>query len=119
MSRTILADHAALAIENFQLHSKTEELTVIDELTGASNYRYFRQKLDEEFKRAKRYGQALSLIMMDIDWFKRCNDTYGHRFGNQVLKELVRISNQHVRDVDFLCRYGGEEFVVILPQTNK
>src|SRR4030066_396460 len=57
--------------------------------------------------------------MMDIDWFKRCNDTYGHRFGNQVLKELVRISNKHVRDVDFLCRYGGEEFVVILPQTNK
>jgi diguanylate cyclase (GGDEF)-like protein len=116
---TILANHAALAIENFQLHSKTEELTVIDELTGASNYRYFRQKLDEEFKRAKRYGQALSLIMMDIDWFKRCNDTYGHRFGNQVLRELVRISSKHVRDVDVLCRYGGEEFVVILPQTNK
>ena len=116
---TILANHAALAIENFQLHSKTEELTVIDELTGASNYRYFRQKLDEEFKRAKRYTQLLSMIMMDIDWFKRCNDTYGHRFGNQVLRELVRISGKHIRDVDVLCRYGGEEFVVILPQTGK
>ncbi len=116
---TILANHAALAIENFQLHSKTEELTILDELTGAYNYRYFRQKLEEEFKRAKRYRQPLSLMMMDIDWFKRCNDTYGHRFGNQVLKELVRIASKGIRDVDLLCRYGGEEFVVILPQTLK
>lgn len=116
---SILANHAALAIENFQLHSKTEELTIIDELTRAYNYRYFRQRLEEEFKRAKRYHQPLSLMMMDIDWFKKCNDTYGHRFGNVVLKELVKICNKCVRDVDVLCRYGGEEFVVILPQTAK
>jgi|GEM_PF-497248 len=116
---TILANHAALAIENFQLHSKTEELTVIDELTGAFNYRYFRQKLDEEFKRAKRYDQVLSMIMLDIDWFKRCNDTYGHRFGNQVLRMLVKVCLKCIRDTDVLCRYGGEEFVVLLPQTSK
>jgi len=116
---SILANHAALAIENSQLHSKTEELTVIDELTGAFNYRYFKQKLDEEFKRAKRYHQPLSLMMIDIDWFKKCNDTYGHRFGNLVLKELVRISCKYIRDVDQICRYGGEEFVVFLPQTLK
>jgi diguanylate cyclase (GGDEF)-like protein len=116
---TILAIQAALAIENFQLHSKTEELTILDELTQAYNFRYFKNKLDEEFKRAKRYNQPLSLIMMDIDWFKRCNDTYGHRFGNVVLKELVKTCDKCVRDVDVVCRYGGEEFVVILPQTNK
>ncbi|MCI0531107.1 MAG: sensor domain-containing diguanylate cyclase [candidate division Zixibacteria bacterium] len=116
---SILANHAALAIENFDLHNRTTELTITDELTGTNNFRFFRNKLDDEFKRAKRYHQSLSLIMIDIDWFKKCNDTYGHQFGNLVLKELVRIVNNCIRDVDVCCRYGGEEFVVILPQTNK
>ncbi len=116
---SILAGSAALAIENALLHQKTEELTVVDELTGLYNYRYFDRKLRTEIRRAERYGLPLSLIMIDIDWFKRCNDTYGHLFGNLVLQDLSSRIKESVRDVDEVCRYGGEEFVVILPQTKK
>lgn len=116
---TILANSFSLAIENAMLHQKAEALSVSDELTGSFNYRYFTQILQEEIKRAKRYRQNLSLIMVDIDWFKKCNDSYGHLFGNLVLKDVVSIIRRCIRDVDILCRYGGEEFIVILPQTNK
>jgi diguanylate cyclase (GGDEF)-like protein len=115
---SILAGSAALAIENASLHQKTQELTITDELTGIYNYRYFIKKLSQEIKRAERYSQSLSLLMIDIDWFKRCNDTYGHLFGNKVLKELTQRIKDSVRDVDVVNRYGGEEFAVILPQTN-
>jgi diguanylate cyclase (GGDEF)-like protein len=116
---SILAGSAALAIENAILHKKTEELTIVDELTGLYNYRYFIRKLETEVRRAERYEQPLSLLMIDIDWFKRYNDTYGHLFGNLVLQDLASRIKESVRDVDEVCRYGGEEFVVILPQTKK
>jgi diguanylate cyclase (GGDEF)-like protein len=116
---TILAGSAALAIENALLHQKTQELTIVDELTGLYNFRYFNRKLRAEVRRAERYKQSLSLIMVDIDWFKRCNDTYGHLFGNRVLQDLAQRIKESVRDVDVVCRYGGEEFAVILPQTKK
>ncbi|MFQ6003729.1 MAG: sensor domain-containing diguanylate cyclase, partial [Candidatus Zixiibacteriota bacterium] len=116
---SILAGSAALAIENASLHQKTKELTIVDELTGIYNYRYFIKKLSQEIRRAERYRQFLSLLMIDIDWFKRCNDTFGHLFGNRVLKELAQRIKDSVRDVDVVSRYGGEEFSVILPQTNK
>jgi diguanylate cyclase (GGDEF)-like protein len=116
---SILAGSAALAIENALLHKKTEELTIVDELTGLYNYRYFTRKLKTEVRRAERYAQPLSLLMVDIDWFKRYNDTYGHLFGNLVLQDLALRIKESVREVDEVCRYGGEEFVVILPQTKK
>jgi diguanylate cyclase (GGDEF)-like protein len=116
---SILANSAALAMENASLHQKTTELTIVDELAGVYNYRYFIKKLSQEIKRAERYKQSLSLVMIDIDWFKRCNDAYGHLFGNKVLKELAQRIKDSVRDVDVVSRYGGEEFAVILPQTNK
>jgi len=116
---SILATSAALALENASLHQKTEELTIVDELTGIYNYRFFSKKLSEEIKRAERYKQSLSLLMIDIDWFKRYNDTYGHLFGNRILTELAQRIKDSVRDVDVVSRYGGEEFTVILPQTNK
>ena len=74
---SVVARSAALALENSELHKKTEELTIIDELTETYNYRYFVQKLQEEKRRASRYDLPLSLIMVDIDWFKKLNDTYG------------------------------------------
>jgi diguanylate cyclase (GGDEF)-like protein len=116
---SILAGAAAMALENANLHQKMEELTIIDELTGIHNYRYFVNKLENELKRARRYHQSLSLLMIDIDWFKKYNDTYGHIFGNLILKDLTMVIKGCIRDVDILVRYGGEEFVVILPQTSK
>ncbi len=114
---SIVARSAALALENAELHRRTEELTINDELTETFNYRYFVQKLQEEKRRAARYNLPLSLIMVDIDWFKKLNDSYGHEIGNLVLKRLSEIIKKCIRDVDVFCRYGGEEFVIILPQT--
>lgn len=116
-SFTMLTRSAALALENADLHRKTEQLTVVDELTGAYNYRFFVRKLEEEKRRAIRYDLPLSLIMVDIDWFKKVNDSYGHEVGNVVIRELARVIQRCIRDVDVLIRYGGEEFVIILPQT--
>jgi len=114
---SVLARSAAMALENAILHRKTEELTIIDELTSVYNYRYFSEKIKEEKKRAIRYQQPLSLIMLDIDSFKRFNDNYGHETGNQVLVRMVGVIKGVIRDVDILCRYGGEEFIVVLPNT--
>jgi diguanylate cyclase (GGDEF)-like protein len=114
---SVVARSTALAMENAELHKRTEELTINDELTETYNYRYFVQKLQEEKRRAARYNLPLSLVMVDIDWFKKLNDTYGHEAGNAVLKELSKIIKRCIRDVDIFARYGGEEFVIILPQT--
>jgi diguanylate cyclase (GGDEF)-like protein len=114
---TLVARSTALALENAELHKRTEELTVIDALTETYNYRYFIQKLEEEKKRALRYDLPLSIIMVDIDWFKKLNDTYGHEAGNTVLRTLSGVIKKCIRDVDIFARYGGEEFVIILPQT--
>lgn len=116
---SIVSRSAALAFENAELHRRTEELTVIDELTETYNYRYFVQKLQEEKRRALRYNLPLSLIMVDIDWFKKLNDSLGHEAGNRVLKQLSAVIKSCIRDVDVFSRYGGEEFMVILPQTTQ
>ncbi len=113
----IFANSAAVAIDNSLLHKKSEELTIMDELTELFNFRYFRNKLSDELRRADRYRQRFSILMMDLDHFKKINDVYGHQTGNIVLRELSGIIKQCVRDVDIVARYGGEEFVVILPQT--
>ena len=114
---SIVARSAALSLENADLHRRTEELTINDELTDTYNYRYFVQKLQEEKRRAGRYSLPLSLIMVDIDWFKKLNDSYGHEIGNVVLRDLSGIIKKCIRDVDIFARYGGEEFAIILPQT--
>jgi len=114
---SVVARSAAMALDNAQLHRKMEGLTITDELTGINNYRYFAEKLKEEQRRASRYNLPFSLIMLDIDWFKKFNDTYGHEVGNIVLKGITGVIKKCIRDVDIFCRYGGEEFVIILPQT--
>jgi len=105
---TVLAASAGMAIENARLHERISNLTMIDDLTGINNYRYFVQRLEEEKRRASRYNLPLSLIMMDLDWFKKTNDTYGHEVGNVVLKEIVQVVKTCIRDTDTFCRYGGE-----------
>lgn len=94
-----------------------KELSIKDGLTRAYNHRYFQERLTTELGRAKRYGRALSVALTDIDHFKRFNDQWGHQVGDIVLRRLVDTLQQQVRNVDVVCRYGGEEFVVIMPET--
>lgn len=96
-----------------------ENLAITDGLTGVYNYRFFHQKLKEEFERAKRYETPLACIMMDIDFFKNINDKYGHMVGDLVLKELAVIITENIRKNDVFARYGGEEFVLLLPHTSE
>lgn len=114
----ILATQAAAAIVNARLYHTVERQAISDGLTGLYNHRYFYRRLRQEFARAQRYRVPLSLLMIDIDDFKRFNDEYGHPAGDLVLAEVGRIiSGQLRKGVDLAARYGGEEFVVLLPNT--
>jgi diguanylate cyclase (GGDEF)-like protein len=99
--------------------SQMETLAVTDALTGLFNRRYCENALETEFKRAVRFGTPLSCLMLDIDHFKMINDVYGHRAGDTVLKEVARILKSGRRAIDTVARWGGEEFIVLLPQTKK
>lgn len=105
-----------------ELRAQTEILekqTREDPLTGLYNRRYLNMQLEQEFKRAKRYGNPLSVVMCDIDYFKKINDTFSHQVGDEVLKTLGRIFKAYSRSVDTVARFGGEEFVLVLPETPK
>jgi len=91
----------------------------MDKALQVYNKHYFLTKLDEEMMRCKRYGLPLSLILLDADHFKRLNDTYGHLAGDAALIQLAEIIKKRIRDTDVLCRYGGEEFTIIMPQTHQ
>ena len=93
------------------------ELADTDPLTGCANRRVLDQRLREELDRARRYDQVVTVVLLDVDDFKRVNDTYGHQVGDRVLKELAVLLRRELRTMDFLARYGGEEFVVVLPET--
>jgi diguanylate cyclase (GGDEF)-like protein len=114
----ILASHFTVAIENIALRAKLQEMADTDGLTGVYNHRFFQNRLDSEIERAERYDQPLSLILFDIDHFKKLNDTMGHQTGDSVLRELAIIVKNQLRNVDTLCRYGGEEFAAILIETD-
>lgn len=113
------ANQAAIAIQNAQLHQEVKQQAITDGLTGLYNFRYIKDRLEEEVKRAQRFKHSLALIMADIDDFKNFNDTYGHPEGNKVLKNLANILRSNIREVDIVARYGGEEFIIILPEANR
>lgn len=99
-------------------HEEIYRLSTVDGLTQIFNKRYFVEALDREINRARRYGRALSLMMFDIDHFKRCNDTHGHRAGDHVLRQIADLVRKRARAADIVARYGGEEFAVILPEVD-
>ncbi|MBU3936458.1 MAG: diguanylate cyclase [Proteobacteria bacterium] len=104
-------------VKMWEFEKKLHRQAAFDELTGLYNRNSFKIILDTEIARAKRYGNALTLIMFDIDFFKKTNDRHGHLAGDLVLRDLGTFTKKHVRNVDYPCRYGGEEFALILPST--
>jgi len=115
----MLANQAGLAIENSQLYEQTVKKSHTDSLTNLWNHGFFQYMLQEEFQKAKATKSPLSLIMVDIDFFKNYNDSFGHQVGDELLTIISQLLQDHSRKIDHACRYGGEEFSLILPQTNK
>jgi two-component system, cell cycle response regulator len=100
-----------------RLENELEIMATTDKLTQTFNRTKFYKVVKNEFERAKRYGHPLSMVMFDIDHFKRINDTYGHSVGDYVLQTLTRIVSENLREIDYLIRWGGEEFIIIAPET--
>lgn len=115
---TNVVKQASIVIENAQLYAQAKERANLDELTGLFNHRYFHQRMGEEIARAARFGQVFSLLTIDLDFFKKYNDVYGHLYGDKILKATAERIKESIRTIDLVFRYGGDEFVVILPQAS-
>lgn len=113
-----VAEHMALAISNLKLRETLKHESIHDPLTGLFNRRYMQESLKREIYRARRQGQPVGVIMIDIDHFKQFNDAYGHEAGDRVLKELASFLESNIRSSDIACRYGGEELLLILPDAS-
>jgi diguanylate cyclase (GGDEF)-like protein len=114
-----VANQAAIAVENARLYERTRDLSNTDELTNLANRRHFQEILKRETAHARRYHSPFSLIMADIDNFKRFNDIHGHLIGDMVLKKVANLLLQNTRGIDLVGRFGGEEFIILLPKTDK
>jgi diguanylate cyclase (GGDEF)-like protein len=114
-----IADYAAIAIENARNFQRVQELTVTDDVTSLYNSRFLHEVLDHELSRAARYKTELSVVFLDLDHFKSVNDEHGHMNGSRLLREVADVIAGRLRKSDFGVRYGGDEFVVLLPQTPK
>jgi diguanylate cyclase (GGDEF)-like protein len=114
-----LAQQAAVTLDNSLRLRRMRALSIIDDLTTLYNRRFFRRYLDREFRRALRYKRPLTLAILDLDHFKLFNDLNGHEAGNRALRKIGEILKTSFRTTDIACRYGGEEFAVILPETEK
>ncbi len=107
----------AKSLSNLLIYNTMRRMAIVDGLTNVYNHRFFHEQLNREWKRARRYGSVFSLLMLDIDHFKHYNDTNGHLQGDKVLIAVAQLIRNSVRAVDIVCRYGGEEFAIILPET--
>jgi len=114
----VLGNQAATSIANAKLYEEIERLAVTDGLTGLFNHRHFQETLAQEFNRLERFSEPISLLIIDIDHFKKINDSYGHPVGDAVLKKVSGIIRKTIRNIDIPARYGGEEFAVILLGTD-
>jgi diguanylate cyclase (GGDEF)-like protein len=112
------AGQAAVALDNVRVHEEAQRLSLTDPLTGLSNYRFLKESIRREVERASRFGRRLAVLALDLDRFKEVNDTYGHAAGDAVLAEFARRLRAEIREVDFAFRQGGEEFVILLPETD-
>lgn len=115
----LLSNQISITMEKIYLYEEVEKLSKIDSLTGLYVHRYFQEKLEEEINRVNRYGGKVSLVMGDIDFFKKINDTYGHLAGDYILKSISFILKNYTGQSDTVARYGGEEFVIIMPDVDK
>lgn len=115
----VLASQLALQVRKVRLYEMVHELSIIDGLTGVFVRRHFLERFEEEIKRALKQNFPLTVLMLDIDHFKRYNDDFGHLIGDATLKEVAQIIRANVRNVDIVARYGGEEFTVVIPETRE
>ena len=114
----VLGNQAASSLANAKFHAEIERMAITDGLTGLFNHRNFQETLTAEFRRLERFSAPLSLLLIDIDFFKKINDSYGHPAGDEVLRGVAEVIRETVRSVDIPARYGGEEFAALLPGTN-
>lgn len=115
----ILGHQFALALRRVKLYEEIERIAITDSLTGVFTRRYTFERFQEEIRRSKDKRIKLSILMIDVDFFKKFNDNYGHLTGDQILSEIASIVHQNIREIDIAGRFGGEEFFVVLPDTNR
>jgi diguanylate cyclase (GGDEF)-like protein len=115
----VLCDYAAIAIQNVRAVERIQELTITDDCTGLFNSRHLFSVMESEIERSRRFSLPFSMIFIDLDHFKRVNDLHGHLTGSRLLAEIARTIKHNVRGIDSAFRYGGDEFIVLLPQTGK
>lgn len=115
----MLANQAGLAIENSRLYGQIMHRSHTDAVTNLWNHGFFQNQLQTEIAKAEKAKTPVSLMLIDIDDFKKLNDTYGHQYGDKILMEIASILKTSSREMDYVCRYGGEEFAIILPQSEK